>query len=70
MEQLFGFHLILVMTEKRIQKVHCKLYKMYAYINTYLRVFINSKDYICLYLKDSESHTVDIMAFSLQFSHF
>lgn len=34
-EQLFGFYLILVMTEKRIQKVHCKFVQnvcIYKYI--------------------------------------
>lgn len=70
MEQLFGFNLILIMTEKIIQKFIVNLYKMYAYINTYLWVYINSKDYIHLHLQESESHTVDILAFSFLFSHF
>lgn len=70
MEQLFGFNLILIMTEKRIQKSIVNLYKMYAYINTYLWVYINSKDYIHLHLQESEFHTIDTLAFSPLFSHF
>lgn len=36
MEQLFGFHLILAMAEKRIQKVDCKFVQnvcIYKYIS-------------------------------------